>query len=55
MKEGGREKLMTAFRDACYDQRYCEVKVFLTWFNTNCLNRLQYYAAGSKYDNYAEA
>jgi len=53
MHEPGKQRLMDQFESKCYDESYCEIPISYDWFDTNCQNRLFYYAAGSKFPDYA--
>ena len=44
---------MAEFTKNCFDQPTCNVNFLYAWFNQDCRNRINYYAAASKYSNYA--
>jgi len=53
MTPAGKEQLMAEFMTNCFDQPTCNVNFLYAWFNQDCRNRINYYAAASKYSNYA--
>lgn len=42
------------FENECLDKRSCEFEVNTDWFSRDCTNRVNYYALGSRYNNYAK-
>lgn len=53
MTEQGKLEIQNRFQEKCYDQSECNIKIMYSWFNQECRNRIEYYAAGSKFDEYA--
>ena len=51
----GLSNLTARFESACYGQPYCELEIMYSWFNWDCRNRINYYAAASSYPDYAQA
>lgn len=51
----GRAGLEAAFEADCYDRSTCELRFQYYWLNRDCRNRVEYYAAGSQFPDYAEA
>jgi hypothetical protein len=49
----GKDALLSAFNDKCYDKPMCDLKILYSWFNSDCRNRIEFYAAGSQWDTYA--
>ena len=49
----GKSNLTKEFQEKCYDKRECALRIKYSWFDQDCRNRLEYYAAGSKFDDYA--
>lgn len=53
MTYDGLELLETQWQQNCYDQTSCKLELNITSFDDNCINRVDYLAAGSKYSTYA--
>jgi hypothetical protein len=46
--------MLASFDETCYDQSTCYFNIKMEWFNPECMARIEYYALGSKYDDYAK-
>ena len=53
MTPDGVSNLTARFETACYGRPDCSLEVMYSWFNWDCRNRINYYAAASEYDDYA--
>ena len=47
--------LNNVYQSLCYNKNYCEIPLMFSWFNDDCQNRLNFYAASSKYPFYAQS
>lgn len=55
LTEEGKEGLRSAFEKDCFDKPNCELKFNFYWLTYDCRNRIEFYSAGSMYDDYANA
>lgn len=46
---------MGNFTEKCFDSPHCDLKIQFYWFNSDCRNRIEFYAAGSRYPDYANS
>ena len=51
----GKQALLDTFNEKCYDKGACDLKIMFSWFNSDCRNRIEFYAAGSKFSDYADS
>ena len=46
--------MLASFDEKCYDKATCYFTIYNEWFTQECMSRIEYYALGSEFSDFAK-